>query len=141
MTNIVVVPAVLVGVCMLLYISQNMRAPVTRTGLFDDSLDDRGRSIRKDGSFSVVDAPDKLFVGKGMLHCSFVDKDHVFNVVYKDREGATYIKRCIVDKFILGRNYELVPDDCKLIKLTTNSAKKIVLDYKPKPRLRLLQRR
>ena len=92
--------------------------------LFDVSLYDRVLSIRKDGSYSVVDAPDKLFVGKGMLHCSFVDKDHVFNVVYKDKEGATYIKRCIVDKFILGRNYELVPDDCKLIKLTTNSEKK-----------------
>ena len=73
-----------------------------------------------------------------MLHCSFVDKDQVFNVVYKDKEGATYIKRCIVDKFILGRNYELVPEDCKLMKLTTNSEKKIELDYKPKPRLRLL---
>ena len=106
--------------------------------LFDVSLYDRVLSIRKDGSYSVVDAPDKLFVGKGMLHCSFVDKDHVFNVVYKDREGATYIKRCIVDKFILGRNYELVPEGCKLMKLTTNSEKKIVLDYKPKPRLRLL---
>lgn len=106
--------------------------------LFDVSLYDRVLSIRKDGSYSVVDAPDKLFVGKGMLHCSFVDKDQVFNVVYKDKEGATYIKRCIVDKFILGRNYELVPEDCKLMKLTTNSEKKIELDYKPKPRLRLL---
>jgi topoisomerase-4 subunit A len=106
--------------------------------LFDVSLYDRVLSIRKDGSYSVVDAPDKLFVGKGMLHCSFVDKDQVFNVVYKDKEGATYIKRCIVDKFILGRNYELVPEDCKLMKLTTNSEKKIALDYKPKPRLRLL---
>ena len=106
--------------------------------LFDVSLYDRVLSIRKDGSYSVVDAPDKLFVGKGMLHCSFVDKDQVFNVIYKDKEGATYIKRCIVDKFILGRNYELVPEDCKLMKLTTNSKKKIALEYKPKPRLRLL---
>ena len=106
--------------------------------LFGVSLYDRVLSIRKDGSYSVVDAPDKLFVGKSMLHCGFVDKDEVFNVIYKDKQGATYIKRCIVDKFILGRNYELVPAGCKLMKLTTDSAKKISLDYKPKPRLRKL---
>ena len=111
---------------------------VNGNALFDVSLYDRVLAIRKDGSFSVVDAPDKLFVGKSMLHCGFVDKDEVFNVIYKDKQGATYIKRCIVDKFILGRNYELVPAGCKLMKLTTDSAKKIALDYKPKPRLRKL---
>ena len=111
---------------------------VNGNALFDVSLYDRVLSIRKDGSYSVVDAPDKLFVGKGMLHCGFVDKDQVFNVVYKDNEGATYIKRCIVDKFILGRNYELVPEGCKLMHLTTDSEKKVALDYKPKPRLRRL---
>ena len=111
---------------------------VTGNALFDVSLYDRVLTIRKDGSYSVVDAPDKLFVGKGMLHCGFVDKDQVFNVIYKDKAGASYIKRCIVDKFILGRNYELVPEGCELMKLTTDSAKKIALDYKPKPRLRKL---
>ena len=111
---------------------------VNGTALYDVSLFDRVLAIRKDGSYSVVDAPDKLFVGKGMLHCGFVDKDQVFNVIYKDKVGATYIKRCVIDKFILGRNYELVPDNCKLMKLTTDSDKKIVLDYKPKPRLRKL---
>ena len=111
---------------------------VTGNALFDVSLYDRVLTIRKDGSYSVVDAPDKLFVGKGMLHCGFVDKDQVFNVIYKDKAGATYIKRCIVDKFILGRSYELVPEGCNLMNLTTDSAKKIALDYKPKPRLRKL---
>ena len=111
---------------------------VNGTALFDVSLYDRVLVIRKNGSYAVTSPPDKLFVGKGMLHCGFVDKDLVFNAVYRDQASAIYIKRCIIDKFILDRSYELVPEGCKLIKLTTDSDKKIALDYKPKPRLRKL---
>jgi len=111
----------------------------TGNSLFDISQYDRILVIRKDGAYSVSDAPDKLFVGKGVLHCGFVDKDLVFNVIYRDRNGFTYIKRCRIDKFILNKVYELVPKDAKLMKLTTNSDRKVALDYKPKPRLRKLK--
>ena len=111
---------------------------VNGTALFDVSLYDRVLVIRKNGSYAVTSPPDKLFVGKGMLHCGFVDKDLVFNAVYRDQASAIYIKRCIIDKFILDRSYELVPEGCKLMKLTTDSDKKVALDYKPKPRLRKL---
>ena len=108
------------------------------TAICDVSLYDSVLAIRKDGTYSVIQAPDKLFVGKGMLHCGLVDKDLIFTVVYKDKAGASYIKRCTIDKFILGRSYDLVPADCKVLKLTTDSDKQIALDYKPKPRLRKL---
>ncbi|SVC78992.1 uncharacterized protein METZ01_LOCUS331846, partial [marine metagenome] len=48
---------------------------------------DRVLVIRQDGTYSVVDAPDKLFVGKGMLYCGLVDKDVVFTVLYRDAKG------------------------------------------------------
>jgi topoisomerase-4 subunit A len=99
---------------------------------------DRVLVIRKDGSYSVVDVPDKLFVGKGMLHCGFVDKDLVFNALYKDAKGFGYIKRCRIDKFILNRMYSLVPDGCTLLKLSTDPVATISVDYKPKPRVRVL---
>ena len=107
--------------------------------LFDVSLYDRLLVIRKDGTYSVTDVPDKLFVGKGMLHCDFPDKDQVFNVIYKDEKSFTYIKRCRIDKFILNRTYQLVPDGSTLLKLTTDPSGTVSLDYKPKPRLRVLQ--
>jgi len=107
--------------------------------LLEVSPYDRILFIRKDGSYCVVDAPDKLFVGKGMLHCAFPDKDLVFNVVYRDGEGRGYIKRCCIDKYILNRSYELVPEGCSLLKLTTKSSGKVMLDYKPKPRVRVLE--
>ena len=106
--------------------------------LFDVSQYDRILVIRKDGIYSVIDVPDKLFVDKGMLHCGFVDKDIVFNVVYRDAKGFPYIKRCTIEKFILNKTYDLIPDSCKLLKLTTDSDKIVALDYKPRPRLRKL---
>ena len=111
---------------------------ISGTAVCDVSLYDSVLAIRKDGTYSVVHAPDKLFVGKGMLYCGLIDKDLVFTVVYKDKAGASYIKRCTIDKFILGRSYDLVPAECKVLKLTTDSDKQIALNYKPKPRLRKL---
>ena len=111
---------------------------INGTTLCDVSLYDSVLAIRKDGTYSVIQVPDKLFVGKGLLHCDLVDKDLVFTIVYRDKAGASYIKRCTIDKFILGRSYDLVPADCKVLKLTTDSDKQIALDYKPKPRLRKL---
>ena len=105
----------------------------------DVSPYDRVLFIRKDGSYSVVDAPEKLFVGKGMLHCGFPDRDLVFSVLYKDSNGYPFIKRSRIDKFILSRTYALVPEGGQLLRLTTNSDRRVSLDYKPKPRLRVLQ--
>jgi topoisomerase-4 subunit A len=87
----------------------------------------------------VVDAPEKLFVGGGMLHCGFIDKDLIFNVLYKDAKGIAYIKRTHIEQFILNRSYNLVPAGGTLLKLTTDSERRVALDYKPKPRLRVLQ--
>ncbi len=107
--------------------------------LFEVSAYDRILVIRKDGTYSVIDAPDRLFVGKGMLHCGLVDKAQVFNVVYRDENGSTYIKRCRIDKFVLNRSYALVPEKARILKLTTDSERRITLAYKPRPRLRVLE--
>jgi len=109
------------------------------TTVLSVSLYDRVLVIRKDGTYSVIDVPQRLFVGKGMLYCGFVDKDVVFNVLYRQNStGFPCIKRCHIDKFILARAYRLVPDDGTLLKLTTDSTRTISLAYKPKPRLKVL---
>jgi topoisomerase-4 subunit A len=100
---------------------------------------DRVLVIRKDGTYSVIDAPDKLFVDRGMLHCGLVDKEMVFNAIYEDGEDNTYLKRCQIDQFILNKVYSLAPEGCKMLRLTTDSERVVALDYKPRPRLRVLQ--
>jgi topoisomerase-4 subunit A len=108
--------------------------------LFDVSQYDRIVVIRKNGMYSVIDAPDKLFVDKGMLHCGLVDKELVFNVVYREEETKfPYLKRCKIEQFILNKAYSLVPEKCTILKLTLNSDSIIIVDYKPKPRLKVLE--
>ena len=111
----------------------------TGTVIISVSHYDRVLVVRKGGTYSVIDAPRRLFVGKGMLHCGFVDAETVFNVLYRqDKTGYACIKRCTISTFILAKVYSLVPDEATLLKLTTNSQQTIELAYKPKPRLRVL---
>lgn len=110
----------------------------TGNPLFDVSPYDRVLVIRRDGTYSVIDVPDRLFVGKGMLYCGFVDKELIFNIVYRDERNCTYLKRCRIDKFILNKSYPLVPESARDIRLTTDSDRRIALAYKPRPRLRIL---
>ncbi|MBD3321750.1 MAG: DNA topoisomerase IV subunit A [Chitinivibrionales bacterium] len=111
--------------------------------LFDVSPYDRILIIRKTGAYSICDVPDKIFVDKGMLYCGFMDKETasntVFNVIYKDKKtGAPYFKRCKIEKYILNKGYSIVPENGVPIKLTTDSTLTIAMEYKPKPRVRVL---
>ncbi|MBD3344187.1 MAG: DNA topoisomerase IV subunit A [Chitinivibrionales bacterium] len=111
--------------------------------LFDVSQYDRILVIRKSGAYSVTDVPDKMFVDKGMLYCGFMDKETasntVFNVIYKDtKTGAPYFKRCKIEKYILNKGYSIVPENGVPVKLTTDSSLAIDVEYKPKPRVRVL---
>jgi topoisomerase-4 subunit A len=105
----------------------------------DVSNYDRILVIRKNGLYSIIDAPDKLFVDKGMLYCGIVDKELVFNVVYREESTKyPFIKRCKIDQFILNKGYNLVPEECTVLKVTTDSEAIVTVEYKPKPRLKLL---
>lgn len=110
----------------------------------DVSQYDRVLVIRKSGTYSLVDVPDKLFVDKGMLYCALFEKetaaDIIYTVVYRHgTTGAPYIKRCKLEKFILNKGYQLVPEGCKPVAFTTEKEMFAVVTYKPKPRVRVLQ--
>ncbi|MBD3392358.1 MAG: DNA topoisomerase IV subunit A [Chitinivibrionales bacterium] len=112
--------------------------------LFDVSQYDRVLIIRKTGAYSVVNAPEKEFVDKNMLYCGFADKETVssvvFSVVYRNNAtGHPYLKRCKIEQFILNKGYSIIPDNCVPLKLTTEEDVAVVVDYKPKPRLKVLQ--
>jgi topoisomerase-4 subunit A len=105
--------------------------------LFDSSVYDRILYIKKDGTYLVTDVPDKLFVGKGMLYAGLADKETcentVFSMIYRNTENNyPYIKRCKITQFILNRSYQLVPEEGKLIRLTTKEDVAVVVDFKQK---------
>jgi len=111
--------------------------------LFDASQYDRILVLRKTGAYSVINVPEKLFVDKGMLYCGFADQETcaqtVFTIVYKNEKGYAHIKRCRIEKFILSKGYSIIPDNCTVLKATTLEDVSLTINYKPKPRLRVLQ--
>ncbi len=111
--------------------------------LFDVSLYDRILVMRKTGIYSVIDVPERFFVDKGMWYCGFMDEkttaNTVFTLVFKNNKtGFPYIKRCKIEKFILNKGYSIVPENCTVLKLTTDTDCIVSVDYKPKPRLKVL---
>ncbi len=110
--------------------------------LFDVSQYDRVLVIRKTGVYSVMDVPDKFFVDKGMWYCGFMDEkttaNTIFTVIYKNNAtGYPYLKRCKIEKFILNKGYSIIPEKCTLMKLTADQDCLAVVEYRPKPRLKV----
>jgi topoisomerase IV subunit A len=107
---------------------------------------DRVLVIRREGSYSVIDVPKKLFVDTGMRYCGFADKEElsgaVFTLVYKlKKTGDHYVKRCSIEKFIIGRSYELLPEGAKMAAFTTRSDQVIEVKYKKNSRYKKLEER
>ncbi|MCM1322062.1 MAG: DNA topoisomerase IV subunit A [Bacteroides sp.] len=100
---------------------------------------DRVFILRKTGTYSVVDVPDKLFVGGGLWFCCLAEKEelskHLFTVLYKDpATGYAYIKRCRVTQYIMNRDYLIVPDGMEVLHIDTREKYSFALMYVKKPR-------
>ncbi len=108
--------------------------------VLDVSPYDRVLVIRKNGDYSVVDVQEKLFVDKGMRFCGFIEKERIYSALYKDQKtGFPFVKRCNIEKYIINKGYSLIPEDSTLLDFTTESDRQINLNYKPKPRVRVLE--
>ena len=53
--------------------------------------------------------------------------------------GFPYMKRTRIEKYILDRSYEVVPDGSAVIALTTREDVTAVVKYKKKPKVRVLE--
>lgn len=72
---------------------------------------DRLLLIFKDGRYRVIHPADKLFVGNDLLWFGVVEKDQIFNVIYRNGlENRSYVKRFRTPKFIINREYRLFPE-------------------------------
>ncbi len=110
--------------------------------LLEVSAYDRILIIRKSGIYQVIDVPDKVFVDKGLLFCGFINPKTVFNIVYKLKKTAqVYLKRCQIEKFILNKSYELIPEDASVVAFNVEDNFEVELIYKPKPRLQVTDER
>jgi topoisomerase-4 subunit A len=104
---------------------------------------DRILAIRKNGMYSVFDLPDRSFAGAEAWWIGVADKevlsDIIFTVIYKDKEtGCPFIKRCVIEGWIMNKDYFLVPDGAVILHIDTRPKFTFAVKYAPKPRLKVL---
>ncbi|POR01628.1 DNA topoisomerase IV [Alkalispirochaeta sphaeroplastigenens] len=104
---------------------------------------DRVLLIDASAGYRVVDVPEKLFVGEGLLYAGLADKEllaeTVFTLVYRTDQGATCLKRCTIEQFILEKDYALLPEGSRVLAFTTLADGVVRLRYKKKPRIQKLE--
>jgi len=75
---------------------------------------DRIILILRDGSYKIISGGDKIFVGTELIYWGKVVNDLIFNVIYRDgNKNFSYIKRFVMPKFILDKEYRLFPENKK----------------------------
>jgi topoisomerase-4 subunit A len=93
--------------------------------------------------YTVIDLPEKAFVGEDAWWIGVADKDTlaqtVFTIIYKEKEtGFPCIKRCVIEGWIMNKDYFLVPDGAQILLIDTNPKFTFSVKYVPKPRLKVL---
>jgi topoisomerase IV subunit A len=105
---------------------------------------DRVLIFRGSGIYSIMNAPERIFVDKNCLYCGYAEKDVLenitFSVIFREKKtNFAFVKRFKIGGYILEKTYQIIPDDCEILRLTTQTDVLIHLKYKPAPRLRTLE--
>ena len=105
---------------------------------------DRILTIRQNGMWSVTDVSEKAFIGQGAWWIGAADKEvlgsTVFTIIYKEgKTGYPCIKRCVIEGWIMNKDYSLVPDGAKVLLVDTREKFSFILSYVPRPRLKVLK--
>ncbi|MDR1574760.1 MAG: DNA topoisomerase IV subunit A [Treponema sp.] len=104
---------------------------------------DRILAIRKNGMYSVTDLPEKAFVGGDAWWIGVADKEAlsktIFTIIYKEKEsGFPCIKRCVIEGWIMNKDYFLVSDGAVILHVDTRSKFIFTVKYVPRPRIKVL---
>ena len=103
---------------------------------------DKILAIRRNGVYTAMTVPDKVFVDKGLLYCGSAEKEElaksVFTIVYKVAQtGFPHIKRCRIEQYINNKDYLLVPDGAQILLFSVEDDFEFTLVYAPKPRMKV----
>jgi len=100
---------------------------------------DRILVVRRSGMYTVVPAPEKLFVDRGLLWAAIANKEEIsstlLTIVYRAAgTGFPYIKRSSIETWIIGKDYSLIPEGAQLLLFSTEREFEFMLTYAKKPR-------
>ncbi|MDR0636764.1 MAG: DNA topoisomerase IV subunit A [Treponema sp.] len=105
---------------------------------------DRILILRNNGVYTVTDIPEKTFIGEGAWWIGIADKESlakiIFTVIYKDADtGYPCIKRCVIEGWIMNREYPLVAAGVTILHVDTRQKFSFTLHYVPRPRVRIVK--
>ncbi|HPO91568.1 MAG TPA: DNA topoisomerase IV subunit A [Victivallales bacterium] len=90
--------------------------------------------IDKNGKYKLINIPQKLYVGR-LYYFNKYDKNSIFNVIYRDtKTGAYFAKRTLITKFITDKEYNIIPENCKLELINTKNTYIYECIFEPAPR-------
>ncbi len=98
---------------------------------------DRLLLLFSNGLYKVIPVTDKLFVGHELEWFGKIDKDLIFNVMYRDgKENVVYVKRFKTPSFILEKEYRIFPEHkrSKILLLLFGEGKGARVSLMPSPR-------
>ncbi|MDR0387768.1 MAG: DNA topoisomerase IV subunit A [Treponema sp.] len=99
-------------------------------------------TLKRNGTWSVGDLPEKAFVGPGAWWIGVADKEVlagiIFTIIYKEgKTGYPCIKRCVIEGWIMNKEYSLIPEGAEALYVDTRQKFSFTLKYKPKPRIKI----
>jgi topoisomerase-4 subunit A len=98
-------------------------------------------AIAKDGTYRIMNAPEKVFFTGPLIYAELFDPDKgvEFTVVYRDKKKMAFAKKIRIEKFIRNREYRLIKDKGGRIDLLLPSDEMgtVHMDFVPAKRQRL----
>lgn len=75
----------------------------------------------QDGTYKATNIPEKQYF-EHLIWTGVADKKTIINIVFKDpKTGQVWVKRFIIEKFILDKTYRYLDEGLELLDLTTDS--------------------
>ncbi len=102
---------------------------------FDCSSLDKLLVLFKNGSYMVINIPDKQYMHKEseVAWIGPADKKRALSMIYKEgKSGYPYAKRFIVKQFILDKLYRFLNEDQQLEFITSDESERVQLSFKSK---------
>jgi len=94
--------------------------------------------VFRDGTYKVVELPEKLFVGQELFYCGLPEREKIFTCVYTDRD-ASYLKRFTFGGTILNKVYSCIPEKSRILYFAPDTPKTLYVRYKPAPHQKVSQ--